>query len=110
MTHGFPKLMRILDGNLGFADPLGIGPELSLILVMFAEFICAIFVLIGLGTRIALIPLLFNMLVIVFVAHSGDPFGDKELPLFFFAAFLVLFFTGGGKYSLDHKLFGSGRN
>lgn len=106
MTHGFPKLMRILDGDFSFGDPIGIGEAPSLVLVAFAEFFCAIFVLIGLGTRIALIPLIITMAVAVFIAHAGDPFGRKELPLFFLISFIVLFFTGAGKYSLDKKLWG----
>ncbi len=101
MTHGLPKLMRILDGNFGFGDPLGIGPVTSLFLVAFAEAICAIFVLIGLWTRVALIPLIINMTVIAFVAHADDPFGDKEKGLLFLVMFITLFFTGAGKYSLD---------
>jgi putative oxidoreductase len=106
MTHGIPKLMRILDGNFNFGDPLGLGPTLSLILVTFAEAFCAILVLMGLFTRVALIPLIINLTVIVFVAHADDPFGRKELPLLFLINFIVLFFTGPGKYSLDKKLFG----
>lgn len=101
MTHGIPKLMRILDGNFGFGDPLGIGPVASLLLVTFAEAICAFFVLIGLWTRVALIPLIINMAVIAFVAHADDPFGDKEKGLLFLVMFITLFFTGAGKYSLD---------
>lgn len=104
MTHGIPKLMRILDGNFGFGDPLGLGPTTSLFLVTFAEAICAFFVLIGLWTRVALIPLMINFLVVVFVAHADDPFGNKELPLFFLIAFTSLFLTGAGKYSLDQTL------
>ncbi|MEX0895159.1 MAG: DoxX family protein, partial [Balneolaceae bacterium] len=106
MTHGVPKLLRVLEGDFGFGDPIGLGPTTSLVLVTFAEAICATLVLIGLGTRIALIPLIINMTVIVFVAHADDPFGRKELPLFFLISYIVLFFTGGGKYSLDRKFFG----
>lgn len=101
MTHGIPKLMRILDGNLRFGDPLGIGPVPSLLLVTFAEAICAIFVLMGLWTRLALVPLIIAMIVVVFVAHAGDPFGDKETGLLFLVMFITLFFTGAGNYSLD---------
>lgn len=106
MTHGFPKLMKILDGDFSFGDPIGIGEAPSLVLVAFAEFFCAIFVLIGIGARIALIPLIITMAVAVFIAHAGDPFGRKELPLFFLISFIVLFFTGAGKYSFDKKLWG----
>lgn len=101
LTHGYPKLLRILDGNFGFGDPLGIGPVPSLLLVTFAEAICAFFVLIGLWTRAALVPLIIAMIVVVFVAHADDPFGDKEKGLLFLVMFLTLFFTGAGKYSLD---------
>lgn len=105
MTHGIPKLLRVLDGDFSFGDPIGIGPTASLILVAFAEAICAALVLLGLFTRGALIPLIINMTVVVFIAHGADPFSDKELGLFFLISFIVLFLTGPGKYSLDKKLF-----
>lgn len=104
MTHGIPKLMRVLEGDFGFGDPLGLGPTTSLLLVTFAEAICAIFVLFGLFTRAALIPLIINMTVVVFIAHADDPFGRKELGLFFLISFVTLFLTGPGKYSIDQKL------
>jgi putative oxidoreductase len=105
LTHGIPKLLRILEGDFSFGDPIGIGPTASLILVTFAEAICAALVMIGLMTRASLIPLIIAMMVAVFVAHAGDPFGDKELGLFFLISFIVLFLTGPGKYSVDQKMF-----
>jgi len=104
MTHGIPKLLKIINGDFSFGDPLGLGSAVSLVLATFAEVICAIFVLIGLWTRLATIPLIFTFIVIVFVVYAGDPFGDKELPLFFLIAFLSLFLTGAGKYSIDAKI------
>lgn len=104
LTHGIPKLIRILDGSFNFSDPIGIGPTLSLFLVAFAEGICAFFVLLGLWTRAALIPLIINFAVVVFVAHADNPFADKELGLFFLITFITLFLTGAGKYSIDGKI------
>jgi len=104
MTHGLPKFMRLLDGNFNFGDPLGIGSTASLLLVTFAEVFCALFVMLGLWTRAALIPLIINMAVVVFVVHAGDPFSRIELGLFFLITFFVLFLTGPGKYSMDYKL------
>lgn len=105
LTHGIPKLLRLLDGDFSFGDPIGIGSTASLILVTFAEAICAALVLLGLMTRISLIPLIIAMLVAVFIAHAGDPFSDKELGLFFLISFIVLFLTGPGKYSVDQMIF-----
>ena len=41
------------------------------------------------------------MLVVIFIVHGGDPFQAKELPLLYLGIYVVLFFTGGGRYALD---------
>ena len=105
LTHGLPKLQKILAGNYQFADPIGLGPELSLILVTFAEVICAILIIVGLLTKLAAIPLIIDMAVAFFIVHQTDPFGDKEITLIFLGMFLALFFTGPGRYSLDRGIF-----
>jgi putative oxidoreductase len=99
--HGWTKAARLLDGNTKFADPLGIGPLPSLILVVFAELVCAVAVAAGLWTRIAAIPVVVAMAVAGFVHHAQDPFGDKELALLYCAVFLALALVGGGRYTLD---------
>ena len=103
-THGFPKLMRIIEGNPRFGDPLGIGSVPSLYLVVGAEFICAILVVLGLFTRWAVIPLIFTMGVAFFVAHGGDPWGDREGSFLYLMPFIALLLTGAGAYSLDARL------
>lgn len=103
-THGLPKLLKIFSGDFSFADPIGLGPELSLILAALAEGICTLFVILGLGTRLSAIVISINMAVALFFAHSGDPFSTKEKSLLFLVMFVVILFTGGGKYSLDKKL------
>ncbi|HBQ59461.1 MAG TPA: DoxX family protein [Balneolaceae bacterium] len=103
-THGLPKLMKVFSGDFSFADPIGIGPELSMILAAFAEGICGLFVALGLWTRFAAIVLSINMAVAFFFAHAGDPFSTKEKSLLFLLMFVVILFTGAGKYSIDQKL------
>ena len=105
LTHGVPKLQRLLSGEFQFGDPIGLGPEVSLILAVFAEFLCSVLLILGLGTRLATIPLMVTMAVAAFVAHGADPFGRKELALFYLATYFVIFLLGGGKYSTDHLIF-----
>ena len=104
MTHGVPKVMKIINGNWGFANPIGLGPEVSLALTAFAEAVCAIFIILGLKTRLATIPLIIAMAVAGFIHHASDPFSGKEKPLLFLLIFIVLAFTGAGKHSLDQRL------
>lgn len=101
MMHGIPKLMRILEGDFSFGNPIGIGPAASLVLVTFAEVICALLVMLGALPRAALIPLIFAMIVVVFIVNAGEHVTERELPLFFLSTFSVLFLTGPGRYSLD---------
>ena len=102
LTHGYPKLLKAFGGEeVSFADPLGMGEMLTFTFAIFAEFICSVLIIIGLGTRLAAIPLIITMAVVAFVVHLNDGFGRQELPLLYLFGFILLFFTGGGKYSLD---------
>lgn len=102
LTHGIPKIGRLFgEGPVKFADPFGLGPEISLSLAIIAEVICAVLVMVGFKTRIATIPLMITMLTAAFYAHWSDPFGKKELPLLFFLIFLAILIMGPGKYAFD---------
>lgn len=101
-THGIPKLIRFFGNEeITFADPLGFGEVISFSFAVFAEFICSILVLLGLGTRLAAIPLAITMAVAALIVHADDGFGRQELPLLYLAGYILLFLTGSGKYSLD---------
>jgi putative oxidoreductase len=106
LTHGYPKFQKLLTGNLNFGNPLGIGSELSFILVVFGEFVCSILLILGLFSRFASIPLAFAMFVAFAIRHADDPFGTQEKPLLYFVVFIVLLIAGPGNYSMDKKLFG----
>ncbi|NNC95655.1 MAG: DoxX family protein [Chitinophagales bacterium] len=102
--HGISKLQRLIDGNMSFADPFGIGQEVSLFLVVFAEFLCAVLVTVGILTRFTVIPLIITMFTAIFVIHISDPFKDMEMAILYLGGYLAILFIGGGKYSLDRLL------
>jgi len=105
LTHGYQKLGWIMaGGEVQFGDPIGVGPVASLYLAVFAEFLCSILLLLGLGTRLALIPLIITMLVAVFVVHAPDGFDKKEMGLHFLIVYLFILVAGPGKYSIDHAI------
>lgn len=105
LNHGIPKLMKLLDGDFQFGDPIGIGEKTSLILAVFAEFLCSILLALGLYTRLTIIPLAFTMVVAVFIVQQGSPFGERETGLLYLLPYLALFLLGSGRYSLDAILF-----
>jgi len=110
LTHGIPKLQKVMAGNMGFADPIGIGAAPSLLLVVFAEVVCAVLLIFGLATRFASIALIINMVVAVFIANAQEPFGKKELGLLYLVFFVGFLILGAGKYSVDNLLGGKSRS
>jgi len=103
-THGIPKLEKVLAGDFAFGDPLGIGVSTSLVLTVLSEVGCSLLLLLGVGTRLAVLPLIFTMLVAILVVHADDPFGNKELALFYLLIYLVLLILGSGRYSIDYQI------
>ena len=111
LSHGIPKLMKFFAGEpVSFASVFGLGTIASLSLIVFAEVVCSILLLFGLATRLALIPLITAMSIVVLHIHAEDPLVVKEKALLFLLSFVILFFTGSGKYSLDNMIHGKGKN
>lgn len=105
-NHGSSKLNDLIGGATDFPDPIGIGPYPSFVMTVFVEFFCCIMLALGLFTRFSAVALAFTMLVIAFVIHGPDSLSDKEHALLYLFAGVAVFIMGGGKYSLDARLFG----
>ena len=88
-----------------FKDYTGLGIKMSYNLVIFAEFFCGILVTIGLLTRLAVIPIMITMIVVVFIALKDQGFIEKQLPFLYLILSLVIFILGSGKFSVDALLF-----
>lgn len=102
LTHGIPKLQMLFSGGeIQFPGVMGLSPAISLGLAVFAEVVCSVLILIGLGTRLATIPLIITMLVAVFMIHANDSFANQELGLLYLFLYLPLLILGSGKFSLD---------
>ena len=103
LTHGIPKLLKMISGNYSFGDPIGIGETATLILAVLCEVIFPILVIIGYKTRLAAIPVIITMGVAAFVVHATDPLGTKEKAILFLIGFIAIALLGAGKYSIDKK-------
>lgn len=105
LTHGVPKLMQFFSGEpIAFASVFGMSMGLSLALAVFAEVVCSVLILLGIGTRLATLPVIVTMLTAALYIHASDPFSGKEMSLLYALIFIVLLITGGGKYTVDSLL------
>jgi len=105
LSHGFPKLQMLIGGGkIEFYDFIGLGPQISLILTVFAEFVCSILLILGLFTRISLGFLIFTMIIAAFMVHGADAFDKREMSLVYLSVYLLLLVFGAGKVSVDHMI------
>lgn len=103
LSHGIPKLQKIISGNLEFGDPLGIGTAPSLFLAVIGEVFCPVLIIIGFKTRWMAVPSAITMAVAAFVVHAADDFATKEKALLYLFFFIAIILLGPGKYSVDRR-------
>ncbi|MEP6793246.1 MAG: DoxX family protein [Saprospiraceae bacterium] len=105
VPHGLQKLGAFGEKSTEFYNFLHLGGPVSMALTIFSELVCSILLILGLGTRLIIIPLILTMVVVVFIINGQAPPGDKESGLLYLIPFVVILFTGPGRISLDQLFF-----
>lgn len=104
--HGWEKLVTAPRQFHTFPNLIGIGSELSYVLVVWLEVFGALLIAVGLFTRWHALGLATTMFIAWLLWHERRFTGKNagELPFAYMSVYLLLFCTGAGKYSLDHLL------
>ncbi len=113
VVHGLGKLLHFSDIVGGFPDPIGLGQHTTLTLVVIAEVFAALFLVVGLFTRLASLVLVIDMFVAYLMVHKAEIGGQGtgELAFLYLAGYVTLLMAGGGLFSLDTVFFvKNGRN
>lgn len=103
LFHGIPKIEKLFTLPVSFADPLGVGSTLSLILTLIGEVLAPILIIVGFKTRWATIPAAITMAVAAFIVHSDDSFYKKEKAILYLVCFVSIGLLGPGKYAINKK-------
>lgn len=102
-THGLDKMMNFNSIVDTYPDVLGFGSYMTLMVSIFCEFCCSLFLIAGLLVRIMTVPMIISMGVAFFDVHDAM-MPEGELALIYFIVFIILFLTGPGKYSVDYLI------
>lgn len=103
-NHGLDKIAHFQDLVGTFPDPLGLGQEASLVLVVFAEVLGSLLLTVGFLTRVAASVLVIDMFVAFLMVHKTAMSGG-ELAFLYLAGYVTLVIAGGGLFSLDTLAF-----
>ena len=101
--HGVDKMINFDSLVDSYPNILGFGSYMTLMVTIFCEFCCSIFLIVGLLTRIMSIPMIIAMGVAFFDVHDAL-LPEGELALIYFIVFIILFFTGPGRFSVDYLI------
>lgn len=104
LSHGISKIEHFSSLSSLFPDPLGWGSGVSLVLMILVEVGCSVLLMVGLMTRLAVLPLIFGMGVAAFYTHPVITLSHVELPLLYLVLYVGIFLLGPGKCSIDYLL------
>ena len=102
-VHGLDKLMNFSVLSETYPSFFGLGSYMTLMLAVFSEFCCSLFLIAGLLERIMVLPMIVAMGVAFFDVHDAM-MPEGELSLIYLVMFIILFFTGPGRYSFDYLI------
>ncbi|MFC6876384.1 DoxX family protein [Flavobacterium myungsuense] len=100
----------MMDDYTKFLTDVGMpAPRSMLTLAKLIELIGGVLLVVGLFTRIVVVPLMATMLTIIWYMSEGNFFNGGTASTFFLL-FLALLFLGSGTFSLDYVFFDKSKN
>lgn len=103
-VHGWPKLAHYAVELGRIEDPFGLGPTASLTAAIFAELICPVFIMAGLFTRVATLPILVVLLIAMVVVHPDWSLAEGQFGWLLLIAFTTIGLCGPGAWSVDARI------
>ena len=102
-SHGLDKMMNFSSLVDQYPNVLGFGSYMTLMVTIFCEFCCSLFLIAGLLIRVMTLPMITAMAVAFFDVHDAL-FPEGELAFIYLIVFILLFATGPGRYSVDYLI------
>ncbi|MES2486081.1 MAG: DoxX family protein [Bacteroidota bacterium] len=103
-VHGLKKF-RLQNGEKEHVpNPLNLPEALNNCVASFSDTVVPVFMVLGLGTRLALLPTIGVTAVGYFVVHRNDSPEVRDVPYMYTLCLLFLAAIGPGTYSLDNYI------
>lgn len=103
-VHGLKKF-RLENGRREvIPNPLRLPDKLNAIVASFADLVVPFLIILGLGTRLAVLPTIGVTAIGYFVVHRKDSLEVRDVPFMYTLSLLLILALGAGKYSLDYYL------
>jgi putative oxidoreductase len=99
-VHGLPKVFHFSEELTRIEDPFGLGPYMSLLPAIFAEVFCPLFIIAGVATRLACVPIIVVLLVAMLAVHPDWSIAEGQFGWLLLIIFTTLLLTGPGSWRI----------
>ena len=104
IAHGLKKIGVGVEEAERVPNPLHLPEQFNQFFAIASNLVFPVLVIIGLFTRLSVLPILAVTLMGYFVVHWNDPLLEKDMPFMYSVAYLFLLVIGPGRYSADHVI------
>lgn len=102
LVHGLKKVGVGVAMAEVVPNPLHLPEAVNQYFALGANLVAPIFIILGLFTRLAILPVLAVTLTGYFVLHLHDALLVKDVPFMYSIVYLLILVLGPGKYSIDY--------
>lgn len=103
-VHGLKKF-RLENGEKEHVpNPLGLPDKLNGFVAMFADTVVPFLLMLGVGTRLVILPTLGVTAIGYFVVHRHDSLEVRDVPYVYTLCLLFILLVGAGQFSVDYFL------
>jgi putative oxidoreductase len=101
-VHGLKKFRHSNGAPEQVPNPLGLPGALNQLVATFSDTVVPFLVVLGAGTRLAVLPTIGVTAIGYFVVHRHDSLEVRDVPYVYTLCFLLLLALGPGTRSLDY--------
>lgn len=103
LLHGVDKMSDFQALSENYPSVMGLGSYMTLMITIFCEFCCSLFLIAGLLVRLMVLPMILAMAVAFFDVHDAM-MPEGELSLIYLIVFIILYLVGPGRFSFDYLI------
>lgn len=103
-VHGLKKFRKGNGKKEQIPNPLNLPEKLNGFVATFSDTVIPFFIIVGLGTRLAVLPTIAVTAIGYFVVHRKDSLEVRDVPYMYTIVLLLLLALGGGTCSLDNYI------
>ncbi|MDB5119404.1 MAG: DoxX family protein [Sphingobacteriales bacterium] len=102
LAHGLKKIGVGVPVAEVIPNPFALPESINASLAIASNLVFPLFVIFGVFTRLAVLPILAVTLSGYFVVHFNDSLLEKDMPYMYSISYLLILIVGSGKYSIDY--------